>query len=174
MSTTQPWPAKRHVPGLRRCHDPELPQASAAKLFLQFGAPHEGHAAHFHRAPDHSRRVAELFPSDSLGRARLFPQIRFSVCAGHFPGNFLSPSMRKIFGISRKERGNCELFPYHNLPATVDWCTTELTPVDGVESVPFAPEISPKRICAIARQTSCNIINVTAYEGGIKNDGRIL
>ena len=59
-AAAQPGPVKRHIPGPRGRDDPELPETAAAELFLHLGALHERHAAHLHRAPDHSGRVTPL------------------------------------------------------------------------------------------------------------------
>ena len=62
----QPWPAKRHIPGLRGCDNSKLRKAAAAELFLQLGALHESHTAHLHRAPDHSGRITPLVQRNSV------------------------------------------------------------------------------------------------------------
>ena len=56
----QPWPAKRHIAGLRGRDNSKLRKAAAAELFLQLGALHESHTAHLHRAPDHSAWITPL------------------------------------------------------------------------------------------------------------------
>jgi hypothetical protein len=97
MAVPQPGPEKRHIPGLRIRYHFEMPETSAAEFFLHLGAFHEGHAAHLHRAPDHSGRVTPRLSGNSVGRP--FPQFRFDSYAGH------APSMRKILEIARKRRG---------------------------------------------------------------------
>ena len=105
----QPWPAKRHIAGLRGRDNSKLRKAAAAELFLQLGALHEGHTAHLHGAPDHSCRVTPLLRGNPLDSAPLFPQFRFSNYAGHFSKelSLFQLSMRKIFEIaSREDCGN--------------------------------------------------------------------
>jgi hypothetical protein len=101
----QPWPEKRRIFGLRHCQNPELPDAAAAKLFLQLGTFHDGDAAHLHWAPDHSRRVTPLLRGVPLDGGPVLPQLRCSVDAGHgSKKQFPFFSMRKIYEIARKEK----------------------------------------------------------------------
>jgi hypothetical protein len=92
---------KRHIAGLPSRNDPELPEVAASEFFLHLGALYKRHAAHLHRAPDHSSRVTLLFLSKPADQAAAFARFRFSDYAGHYKTPFLC-SMRKIAGIARK------------------------------------------------------------------------
>jgi hypothetical protein len=71
-TASQPRPVKQDVARFSDGYDFELLDAAAAELLLHLGAFHQRHAAHFHGAPDHARRVTPLLPSNSPVGAPLF------------------------------------------------------------------------------------------------------
>lgn len=62
-SISQPGPEERRALRLGCFHRLKFSKSSAPQHFLQSGASHDGHTAHFHWAPDHSGRILKTIRS---------------------------------------------------------------------------------------------------------------